>query len=112
VSQSANLLQIGTQALRIRQLDSQIEQGEQRAAGLQNTSADLAAAQQQLRHLQATSKAAEEKAAIAEKVAQQAHAALNGKAAELQALELAMGELTYEAESARDAELRSRQLQV
>jgi flagellar biosynthesis chaperone FliJ len=106
------LLQIGTQALRIRQLESQIEQGEQHAAGLQSMSAELAAAQQQLRHLQDTAKAAEDQAAASEKAAQQAHASLDHKMAELQALELAMGELTYEAESARGAELRSRQLQV
>ena len=97
---------------RISALEAQIERDKQGTADLQATSADLSAAQQRIQVLEASAAAAEGRAVAAESRAQQAGAALEGKTTELRALELAMGELTYEAESGRGAELQSRQLQA
>lgn len=69
-------------------------------------------AQQRADGLQAAVASADERVAVAEAEATRLRDALDAQAAELQRLELAMGELTYEAEAARGAQLRCRQLDV
>ena len=97
---------------RIQQLEAQLQQHAHSAASSRAAATGLADAQQRVSSLEAELKAVGARCTSAEGHVEQLKAALDAKAGELQNLELAMGELTYEAESARGAELRSRQLQV
>ena len=97
---------------RIQHLETQLQEQRHVAAASQAASSGLADAQQQIQALESRRVTADERVASTERQLAQLQAAFDAKAAEVQNLELAMGELTYEAESARTAQLQSRQLQV
>ena len=97
---------------RIQALEAQLQQQQAAAGASHAVDVQLQDASARADRAEAAEKGADERASAAQEELQRLRDALDAKVAELQRLELAMGELTYEAETARGAELRSRQLQV
>jgi chromosome segregation ATPase len=104
--------QDGAHQRRIHHLEAQLERHQKVESVSRAANEDLVKAQHQIESLKGQCRATDARVSIAEAEALRLQRLLDSKAGEMQNLELAMGEVTYEAESARGAELRSRQLQV
>ena len=111
-SDQAVCVQNEAQQRRIHNLQAELEQQRTATAASRAADADLRDAQQRASSLEAAASSADERVALADAEASRLREAVDAKATEQQRLELAMGELAYEAESARGAQLRCRQLEV
>lgn len=81
-------------------------------AASQADASQLQAAVQRAEAAEASAASVQASQSAAEQETERLRGTLDAKASELQSLETAMGELAYEAESARTAKLRCQQLQV
>lgn len=105
-------VQVDKRQRHIEQLEAQLGQQSQRAATSEAGAQRAQAALQRAEAAEASAAQAQEAKDGAEREAQRLQGLLDAKAAEMQSLEAAMGDLAYEAESARTAKLRCQQLQV